>query len=97
MKAQVEQDFKAKLMKLAPFYPNIPTLATHFNNGAFDFEALKIIGELLEKVDSKALALINSNIDKLVNVTTHSMHTSGIRWDDILLRFEWSFEADLIK
>lgn len=36
-------------------------------------------------------------MDRFIKVVNESSEIKGLKWDDLLLRFEWSFELDKIK
>jgi hypothetical protein len=40
---------------------------------------------------------MNSHIDRFVEVVKESTNIKGSKWDDLILRFEWTFEADKIR
>jgi hypothetical protein len=60
-------------------------------------EEVKLALEVLQKADDKLLREINSNVDRFIGTVSTRASEKGIKWDDILLAFEWSFEADIIK
>lgn len=41
--------------------------------------------------------MINDNIERFTIVVKESSSLKGIKWDDIVLRYEWTFEADAIE
>lgn len=53
--------------------------------------------EVLEKSDEKAKVEINNAVIRFIDVTNESMSVKGLKWDDLVLRFEWTFEADRIR
>jgi len=40
---------------------------------------------------------MDSRIDKFIDVVVESSTIKGSRWDDIIFRFEWTSEAEVIK
>ena len=52
---------------------------------------------MLNKSDKGLLILLNENMERFIKVVNESSEIKGLKWDDLLLRFEWSFELDKIK
>ena len=52
--------------------------------------------EILEKGDERLRNLINEYIHRFINLIKEVSQLKGIKWDDIVLKFEWTFEADYI-
>ena len=42
-------------------------------------------------------SLINDDVERFCSVVKDSSSIKGIKWDDIVLRFEWTYEADYIR
>lgn len=63
---------------------------------SFAIDELLFIYEILQKADEKLKLTINSNVDRFVQIVLENSKIRGMKWDDIILRFEWSFEADKI-
>ena len=53
--------------------------------------------EILEKGDMRLRSLINDDVERFCSVVKDSSSIKGIKWDDIVLRFEWTYEADYIR
>ena len=78
-------------------YPNLKELLhKYFDLKEFDITALQIILEILQKGDSQLRNYINANIARFCDVLKTNIIRKGFRWDDMVLRFEWTFEADKI-
>jgi ABC-type dipeptide/oligopeptide/nickel transport system ATPase subunit len=52
---------------------------------------------VLDKSDTKFRIAMNKDIEKFYKVVIDSQDTKGIRWDDIVLRFEWQNEELKIR
>jgi len=72
-------------------------LSENFFKGTYSHDVLRIISELLDGADTKALIKINSNVNRFIDILLESTKVKGARWDDTILRLEWSYEADRIK
>eukprot|EP00347_Sterkiella_histriomuscorum_P018560 403345051 len=78
-------------------YANYQELLTkYFNEKAFNIQEIQLILEILEKGDERLRNLINEYIHRFINLIKEVSQLKGIKWDDIVLRFEWTFEADYI-
>lgn len=64
---------------------------------AFGISELSFINEILFKADDTLRSSINNHILRFVKVITDHSQIKGIKWDDLVIKFEWSFEADRIK
>ena len=58
---------------------------------------LLLVKEILDKGDNNVKESINNDVKRFMEVFFENMHKKGIKWDDIVLIFEWSFEADQIR
>jgi hypothetical protein len=85
------------ITKLTSKYPNLSVLKSAFQTKELNFDDIRMITEILNKSDSKALTGFNSDIERFTKMVSECMPIKGIRWDDIILRFEWSYEVDRIK
>ena len=72
-------------------------LSENFINGTYSHDVLRIISELLDGADTKALVKINANVSRFIEILLESTKVKGARWDDTILRLEWSYEADRIR
>ena len=45
----------------------------------------------------RAKTAMNNNLSKFVEIVKESSNIKGSKWDDLILRFEWAFEADKIR
>jgi hypothetical protein len=50
---------------------------------------MRLIEEILLQADAKLKMNINQNIDTFISVTKALSTLKGIRWDDIVLKFEY--------
>jgi len=71
-------------------------LTKYFNEKIFNIQELQLILEILEKGDNKLRTLLNNNIERFCNVVKSLSEKKGIKWDDIVLQFEFTFETDKI-
>lgn len=51
---------------------------------------------ILHKADGKLKNLVNSDIDRFVRILKREAVNKGVKWEDLVLRFEWSYEQDEI-
>ena len=54
------------------------------------------MSELLFNVDETVRLQINGNLQRFVEVMKEYGSRRGMRWDDLALIFEWTFERDRI-
>jgi hypothetical protein len=64
--------------------------------GKFSILELQLISELLYNVDESVRLQINGNIQRFIEVVKEYGSRRGMRWDDLALIFEWTFERDRI-
>lgn len=57
-------------------------------------EQIALLGDLFTKCDNKFLDTVDKNFDQFIGVLTKYMKAPGIKWDDIIIIFEWSFERN---
>lgn len=92
VKQKINQDFLANLEYLSKDYPNLEKLKTKFDKNEFRTEEVVLIKEILDHKEIKLMQLINEHIDSFINTLQEHSKKRGIRWDDIILIFEWNFE-----
>ena len=51
----------------------------------------------MKKADARLLDEIEAHGTKFVQVVKANSERRGIKWDDLILLFEWSFELDECK
>lgn len=92
VKQKINQDFLANIEYLSKDYPNLEKLKTKFDKNEFRTEEVVLIKEILDHKEIKLMQLINEHIDSFINTLQEHSKKRGIRWDDIILIFEWNFE-----
>eukprot|EP00347_Sterkiella_histriomuscorum_P020418 403337881 len=97
---QIENSFKEFInngenKRLYPCF-NI-LLHKYFDEKIFNITELQFIQEILQKGDERLRNLINEDIERFSTVILDNSQIKGIKWDDLVLRYEWTFEADLIR
>jgi hypothetical protein len=85
--AKRKTDTAAKLDELVTKYSNFKTI--DLNLEEMDPEQLEVIFNLLTKADDKALQLMNTNIEIFEALRKADLDKKGIKWEDLILRFEW--------
>ena len=50
-----------------------------------------MIDNILRKMDKKLKTCIAENVDGFISIVKKNSATKGIRWDDIVRKFEWTF------
>jgi hypothetical protein len=78
-------------------YPRIADLKSAFSAGKISLDEIRMIAEILDKSDSKAFTAFDKDIERFTKMVQDCLPIKGIRWDDIILRFEWSYEAEKIR
>jgi hypothetical protein len=71
-------------------------LEAAFKESSTGFNELLLVTEVLEKGDAKLKDLMNTDVKRFTQVVYDGMSVKGIKWDDIVLRFEWTYEVDAI-
>ena len=51
----------------------------------------------MDKGDEKVRALINTDTKRFADIIVKFVKDKITKWDDIVIAFEWTFEADKIK
>ena len=80
-------------------YPNLAAFSSLYNkdidpkqklddNPYLTFDEMRLIEELLIQADSKLKSAINSNSALFIETVHRQSTVKGIRWDDIVNRFE---------
>ena len=55
----------------------------------FSFDEMRLVEELLIQADSKLKERINENLETFIQVVKSSAAVKGVRWDDIVTKFEY--------
>jgi hypothetical protein len=86
----VENKFEKKFEELAITYSKLQ----HLNEGLQNFSLAqkKLILEILSNGDEKILNLINENHEAFLALVETQGEAAGIKWDDLVIRFEWTFQ-----
>lgn len=64
---------------------------------AFTVAELQLISEILNNGDEPLRQGINNDIDRFAEVIRSNSKKRGIKWDDLGLIFEWTYERDNIR
>ena len=51
---------------------------------------------MLKKADPKLKESMNKDIERFIRVTKKEASVKGVKWEDIVIRFEWTYEQDAI-
>lgn len=92
VKKEIENKFTSKLENLLLTYQNFSKILEEHYNGNLRFEEINIIHEIIEKSDDKLKSLINEDAQKFISFIKNSGTKKGMKWDDLVTLFEWSFE-----
>jgi len=78
-------------------YPNLSRLDELLDITALGTEDIKLVADLFDKADDKFKAAVDRDIQRfLANWTYFVEEISTLSWDSLIIRYEWSFEADKI-
>ena len=81
-------DLVAVINNLGKSRPNIDSLNI---KGLSDLET-NLLLQIFTKADIHALDLVESNPSAFMKQLSEESHVSGMRWDDLVLNFEWMCE-----
>ena len=62
----------------------------------FNLMQKKLVLEVLSNGDDKVLKLINAKKHAFLALVETFGETAGIKWDDLIIKFEWTFDAEAI-
>jgi hypothetical protein len=65
-------------------------------NEPLEIEGKRILIEIMDKADNKLKQLMDQNIERFITVFNTHFKEKGIKWDDLVIKFEWTFESDEI-
>ena len=80
---------KEKIGELQSNYPRIRSYSSDIKD--FDLVQKKLVLEVLSHGDSQVLELINANHEAFLALVETQGKTVGIKWDDLVIKFEWTF------
>ena len=72
-------------------------MVDEFESNNLSIEEIRLIEEILQKADINLKQKIDTSIEEFIECIKNNSKRKGIRWDDIVLKFEWKFEMTLIK
>ena len=75
-------------------YPNFAMLKDSVEE--FSLEKRKLVLEILSNGDDKVLKLIQDNHEAFVALVETQGGTAGMKWDDLIIKFEWTFHVEEI-
>lgn len=91
LKDQLVSNFRQRLTEHSQAYPNLQVLDEHFANQKLSIDNIKLIADIFDKTDDKFKAALNSDVPSFVAlIDQQSIGTEAMRWDDIVVLFEWS-------
>ena len=67
-------------------------LISEFEEGKLNIDEVRIIDEVLRNTDKKLKETIGAYIERFIIVVKKNIKVKGTRWDDIVRKFEWTFE-----
>ena len=93
---QLVANLRQTVARLSQKYPNITKAEDQFKNENVGPEQIRLIDDIFNKSDEKFISAINSDFDRFCKVLAKNMGQPGIKWDDVLLRFEGNYELEQI-
>jgi hypothetical protein len=84
---QIEKKFIETAQKIGEKYNNIGLI--NKQSSSLTFDQMRLIEEILLQADIKLKELIDKNIEGFLFSVKESSKVKGIRWDDIVNRFEY--------
>ena len=91
VKLEIAKRFQDITQGLKDSYPNLATFSSLYskNGSKLTFDEMRLIEELLIQADNQLKAAINSNSSLFIDTLHKHSLVKGIRWDDIVKRFEY--------
>lgn len=91
VKLEIAKRFQDITQGLKDSYPNLATFSSLYskNGSKLTFDEMRLIEELLIQADNQLKAAINSNSSLFIDTLHKHSLVKGIRWDDIVNRFEY--------
>lgn len=88
---RIEKKFIDITQKEMHKYPNIGNLSKIYKENTWqtNYEEMRLIEELIAQSDHVLKATINSNTDLFIATIQKYSSVKGIRWDDIVHKFEY--------
>jgi len=78
-------------------YPNLSRLDEHLDITKLGTEDLKLVADLFDKADDKFKAAVDRDVQRFLALwPKFADEISSLRWDGMIIRYEWSFEAEKI-
>ena len=90
----VKDNLKTKIVELEKSYGNFFELDQDTKH--FTLVQKKLILEVLSNGDDKVLKLINAKKHAFLALVETFGETAGIKWDDLIIKFEWTFNVEAI-
>jgi hypothetical protein len=72
--------------------PAFSKLINDLESKAISFEEIRLIDEIINKADDKLMDQIGSNLETFLSVVKTNSGVKGMKWDDLVIRFDWVFE-----
>lgn len=92
MQKKVKEDFHQKVHQNTRTYPNMSKLQLLCDSNQLDIADQSLVLEILSKGDKLIKQEINNNIDGFITILLEAKNIKGSKWDDIIIRFEWTLE-----
>ncbi|CDW89499.1 abc transporter [Stylonychia lemnae] len=91
-----------KILRFPNFKKNycnlLPHLKESFKKVQDDNQQLRLILEIIKRADQNLMMLINIRPESFIkSIQTCLKQDKSVKWQDIVLNFEWKFQASLIK
>ena len=90
----VKDNLKTKIEELQKSYQNFNELDQEMKH--FPLVQKKLILEVLSNGDDKVLKLIDAKKQAFLALVETFGETAGIKWDDLIIKFEWTFDVEAI-